>query len=491
MSRLRVCVLAKQPFVRLLGMELAAMTQGTNTKWLPAPAPLHGFNAHVSPMGLLQLVHRTRLASSIQVIYKSKRKLRAFYALEKHLLNIPWHLFFARGSQPRNWRDVPWVQAKANKESALYHQAAIKERAENALLARLGMDEDAFEAAAVQQSEEGVHPDSNPRTQHVSVSLYRDYCTVGVNVGHPLHKRGYRQHVVETPMQENVAAACLTLAFRARAHAMGWGHLTTHTHSSTSSSHARAEEADIEEEKEEEVMLPPDQMPSKFWDPFCGSGTFVFEALDLKHRAVQVLPRTFPFQAWPSSDPVEIKEALLAMKYGKPVVGSTVLPMAEDCRLPLIATDGDGVAFVGSDLRAKAIDSCTHNRAQMIAASDSNLLGAYVSFEQGDFLKAGHETSNPEFFKKTFGATIVTNLPWQEGPGARNTTQKESIASLYARFADWLYRRPDLKHVFVVVRASSEHNQALTVTGCVEWKRLAQFNSAGIAVQLMQLVRKS
>ncbi len=90
----------------------------------------------------------------------------------------------------------------------------------------------------------------------VFVRLAEDRCTVSVDTsGELLHRRGYRQEVSRAPLRESLAAGLLLLA--------GY-----------------------------DGKLP-------FWDPFCGSGTFVIEAALVARGWPPGMHRHFAFEHFP------------------------------------------------------------------------------------------------------------------------------------------------------------------------------------------------
>jgi putative N6-adenine-specific DNA methylase len=116
--------------------------------------------------------------------------------------------------------------------------------------------------------------------------------------GTPLHKRGYRQETVEAPLQETLAAACLTLA--------GY--------------------------QGNEVLC----------DPCCGSGTFLIEAaLIASQTAPGYLRQTWGFLRHPDHS----QEAWLKIKVA-----------ADNQRIPL-----DKEHFYGNDVAQGAVRACKIN----------------------------------------------------------------------------------------------------------------------------------
>ncbi|WP_022666562.1 THUMP domain-containing class I SAM-dependent RNA methyltransferase [Desulfospira joergensenii] len=112
----------------------------------------------------------------------------------------------------------------------------------------------------------------------INLHIHRDVATLSIDAsGGPLHKRGYREETVAAPMQETVAAAIVRLS--------GW-----------------------------DGSLP-------LYDPMCGSGTLLCEALMSYCRVpAQVFRTGFGFERLPDFDPdlwervkAEAREAILAL----------------------------------------------------------------------------------------------------------------------------------------------------------------------------------
>ena len=95
----------------------------------------------------------------------------------------------------------------------------------------------------------------------INVHLHRNMATISIDASHgPLHKRGYREESVSAPMQETVAAAIIQLS-------------------------------------EWDGQTP-------LYDPMCGSGTLLCEAL-MKHCRIpaQIFREEFGFERLPDFDP--------------------------------------------------------------------------------------------------------------------------------------------------------------------------------------------
>ena len=139
-----------------------------------------------------------------------------------------------------DWRglihpDIPFrVQATCAK-SRIYHSGAAAERIENGIAQTLGTP--AAEAADIT----------------IMARIFRDVCTLSIDTsGDLLHKQGFKERVNKAPMRENMAALFLQEC-----------------------GYTGAE---------------------PFYDPMCGSGTFVIEAAEIAARLNPGRERHFAFQ---------------------------------------------------------------------------------------------------------------------------------------------------------------------------------------------------
>lgn len=171
--------------------------------------------------------------------------------------------------------------------------------------------------------------------------------------GEGLFKRGYRQDKLDAPIKENLAAGLIQLA--------NWDYNTP------------------------------------FYDPMCGSGTIVAEAVSLGLNLAPGLNRHFAFEKFINFRPAEWQElkhqAKIAVKHER--------------KLKIYA----------SDVNTKAIQ-ITKNNFEQLGILD------YIKFDTGDFLtKEAPETSG----------TLVTNPPY----GIRQEEEDE-LTLFYPKLGDHL-----------------------------------------------------
>ncbi len=237
-------------------------------------------------------------------------------------------------------------------------------------------------------------PRHNASAIPVYVRLSKDQVVVSVDaVGERLHRRGGGKHVGAAPLRETLAAACLR--------ASGY----------------TGEEA--------------------LWDPFCGSGTFLTEALDLAGVPRIGGGREFAFTTWPSHDPGAYAEWRTATPE-RPNRSGRVC---------------------GSDLDKRVLQAAEHN----LSVFDTSRW----HLEHGDFAKVGAEIPA--------GTWIITNLPY----GKRLAL----TPGLLKRWGVFLRRRGDLGPVFVL--SASADLEARTG---LSWQRVREFRHGGLRVILWRHV---
>jgi len=173
---------------------------------------------------------------------------RTFFELERHAARVPWEQVVANGGTVA-------LRVTA-KKSKLYHEGAIAERLQAAIVRRTNAS---FVVSGVDE-EEGAAD-----LQLLIVRVSRDQFTISADSsGEALHRRGYRQAIGQAPLRESLAAALIQL--------VGW------------------------------------RGDTPLFDPFCGSGPIPIEAALLARRIAPGIstatraPRHFAFTTWPQHD---------------------------------------------------------------------------------------------------------------------------------------------------------------------------------------------
>jgi putative N6-adenine-specific DNA methylase len=231
------------------GVELLAAEELRALGIVPGVVEPGGVEFVASYAQLVQSLLWLRTANRVTVRIAEFRAA-AFGELERHALTIPWGRWIPEGAAV-HFRVT-------SKKSKLYHQDAIAERLERAVLSGVKGTSAVRTPSAAEALEDEVT--KLPGVQRVVVRASRDIFTLSIDAaGALLHRRGYRQEVAKAPLRETLAAAMLL--------GCGWdGSLPLH-------------------------------------DPMCGSGTIAIEAALIARRIAPGLHRRFAAEAWPSLPP--------------------------------------------------------------------------------------------------------------------------------------------------------------------------------------------
>ena len=223
---------------------------------------------------------RLRTASRI-VVRVAQFHAASFAELEKYARSLAWGR---------------WVPADGavhfrvtSRKSRLYHQDAVAERLERAVLAAIP----GVRAVRAPSDADALDDDvtSLPGVQRFLVRIVDDELTLSADSsGALLHRRGYRLASAKAPLRETLAAAMLL--------AMEW---------------------------DGTVALV---------DPLCGSGTIPIEAALLARRIPPGWRRRFAFERWPEFKPS-------VWEYVRGEAGKDVLEWAA---VPIVAADRDAGA---------------------------------------------------------------------------------------------------------------------------------------------------
>jgi len=205
----------------------------------------------------------------------------------------------------------------------------------------------------------GYRPDVSKKNPdiHLNLHIRKDFAEIGLDAsGEALHKRGYREETISAPMQETVAAAIIRLS-------------------------------------EWDGSIP-------LYDPMCGSGTLLCEALmDWCHIPAGIFRTRFGFERLPD--------------FNKGLWQQVMKEAETDIReLP------EGL-IAGSDISKQAIN-----------AAKTNLMGLHfgknVRINRCDF----------KFLPPIEGSVLVTNPPYGKRMG-----KEEDLDLFYKNFGDFLKRR--------------------------------------------------
>ncbi len=256
------------------GLEQLATAELSALGIVPGEAEPGGVSFAVEPAALPMVLLQLRTVSRVTARLATF-KARTFPELEKHAAAVAWGDVIAPG--------VAVHFRVTSKKSRLYHQDAIAERLERAVLAAVGNTTVIRAPSAAEEVEDDVQ--RIPAVQRIVVRVFRDTVTLSADAsGALLHRRGWRQAVARAPMRENLAAALL--------YASEWA-------------------------------LPGGVPSAPLLDPFCGSGTIAIEAALMARRIAPGRGRRFAAEAWPMM-PAGAFEGARALAAGAELPGAAV-----------------------------------------------------------------------------------------------------------------------------------------------------------------------
>ncbi len=232
---------------------------------------------------------RLRTASRI-VVRVAEFRADSFATLEREARRVAWARWLALGAAV-HFRVT-------SRKSRLYHQDAVAERMERAVLRALA----GVRAVRAPSDAEALDADPTalPGVQRFLVRVVDDHLALSVDSsGALLHRRGYRHASGKAPLRETLAAALLL--------AMRWDGSTP------------------------------------LADPLCGSGTIPIEAALLARRVPPGWHRRFAFESWPEFKPS-------VWNYAREEAGRDILERAP---APIMAADRDAGAVDATTANAE------------------------------------------------------------------------------------------------------------------------------------------
>ena len=305
----------------LTAAELAAVgavvdaTDAGGVAFTAAPGVLYGAN--------LQLRTASRIVVRIAGFHAA-----SFADLEKHARQVTW---------------ARWVPADGvvhfrvtSHKSRLYHQDAVAERLERAVLAAIPGVRAVRAPSDADTLDEDVR--TLPGVQRFLVRIVDDQLVLSVDSsGALLHRRGYRQASGKAPLRETLAAALLM--------ALEW-----------------------------DGSVP-------LVDPRCGSGTIPIEAALLARRIPPGWQRRFAFERWPEFKPS-------VWEYVREEAGKQML---DEAPAPILAADRDAGAIEAAAANAERAGVGGDLSIQCAALSTTLANPALAAFPPGLVL------TNPPF----------------------------------------------------------------------------------------------
>lgn len=252
-------------------------------------------------------------------------------------------------------RDIDWLEYLG-----LSNTLAVDCNCRNSVLTHSQYGSRKVKDAIVDQFRDktGRRPDVDPKSPDVRINahIFNNHCILSLDTsGESLHLRGYRKLIKEAPMKETLAAGIIDYS--------GW-----------------------------DCNVP-------LYDPMCGSGTILIEAvLKAANVAPGLLRRDFGFHRWRSFDRALwqklVNEAEQKVKRNVP------------CRL------------YGSDIDADAVRTAAEN------ARAAALVDRFIKFEVRDVT---------QFRPQADSGVIITNPPYGERMG-----EKENLKDFYKQLGDVL-----------------------------------------------------
>jgi len=336
------------------------------------------FDGGIEFSGSIDLMYFANYSSRIAnriLLRIGQFKTKSYPELFNKCKRLSWELYL--GISP----DVSFeVTAKS---SRLHHTANI----ENSI----------FEAIENYYSQFGIEVKKTENSKSkIYVRLFDDNCTISIDTsGDHLHKRGYKKYSVDAPIRETIASGIL-----------------------------------LQSRKKESAVII---------DPFCGSGTFLFEYILASNSIQPGFVRKYSFEHFPFFNQARWNKI------------KNIFPNTEQ--------DHSTVKYLGFDVDVNAIHAANENiKSASIFRS--------LKFDHQDFFE----------LKNTFGSDglIISNPPY----GKRVGGSFEDMIFFYERMGNHL-RKEFSGWDFLFILAHPAYITALKLTAGREMK----FNNGGIDVK--------
>lgn len=422
---------------------------------------------------LWRAVLQSRVAETARLRLSEPFHAPDVQSLDARLRDLPWGdcLRHGVGDLGAAAPEMPLITAHSVK-SRLYHTRLIEERVAAAIEASRAAFQRSPAAVAAAREAEGtaMHPSSgsvtapsrSPPPPSVQVHLRHDECQVSIGAAGPLHKRGYRTAVGEAPLRETLAAACVMAS--------------PLLHRLTVAAHAG-----------DDLVV---------WDPFCGSGVLLLEALGIALGQPPGHPKKrYPFASFPCHDEREYAD-LAGKLEPTPHLSLSRLTLLGTDRCPdqvegarrnlrrftrrlWHGADAPGVSCGASGASTGAAGSCEVPAQQCDELGEgSSGLPCAVSFAEGYPAKLVRGLAG----KPTM---ILTNMPYGVLSGARADPRSghSDAVDAYSQLGRMLRQnRADWCGVFCVVADAEDFREQ---TG-LEWTSELRFMNGGRWADLLQ-----
>eukprot|EP00927_Polykrikos_kofoidii_P043047 TRINITY_DN37095_c0_g1_i1.p1 TRINITY_DN37095_c0_g1~~TRINITY_DN37095_c0_g1_i1.p1 ORF type:complete len:476 (+),score=67.99 TRINITY_DN37095_c0_g1_i1:112-1539(+) len=402
-------------------------------------------------------VLQSRVAESVRLRLGDPFFAPDVRTLDAGLEALPWEDYLLPCHQRGGGKqlEMPIIRASSSK-SRLFHTRLIEERVASAVQgcrptrARSEIDE--------------TPPHDPEEPPSVYVNLKHDECQVNIAASGSLHRRGYRVAGGEAPLRETIAAACVLATPLLR----------------RLSAAAQAKE---------ELVL---------WDPFCGSGVLLLEALAIVMGRPPGIGRgpsiatNHKFNRFPSFDEAAFLKFSNSLKPDPHPGISCVTILGSDISSQQIDASRRNLRRLTrrlhGDGRFSNGDGCEDTKRETLSAGDQEAaevpLPCKVDFMEGPPARISKLMSG----KPTM---IMTNVPYGILSGASDSRsdagslrQQPGAADAYAQLGRILRQnRADWRGVYCIVE--TDPDSFASHTG-LNWKREERFLNGGRWVDLLQ-----
>ncbi len=302
----------------------------------------------------------------------------------KRFSMYPWEIYLGKAGNVR-------IRASCH-GSRIYHSGALAQRLAEAVADRVGRQVGLVKERAGRDC------------PLIFARLVNDHCVVSIDTSQEhLHRRGFKKYSVRAPLRENLAAAMLISS--------GY-----------------------------DGSRP-------IVDPFCGSGTIVFEAAMIACRIPPGLKRSFAFMQWTTFDRSLWNE----------VVGRSEAFFKKPA-----------FSIIGIDRDESAVQSA-------IANAETGGLSDFVSLSQGDF-------ASTLLRAPSIPGIVVTNPPY-----GKRLKENNGLLEFYGQFGQIF--RQGLKGwdiTLILPRQAPRLKRSLKLG----LRRITTFSNGGLPVALLSSVRK-
>ncbi len=261
-----------------------------------AAIELESLGATDLKVGMRGISFCASLQDLFRINYRSRLLTRVLAPLVKFEAKTPEQLYL--GAQQVDWTNI----FRLDQTFAVFANA-FRSEIDHSQYAALTVKDCVVDMFRRRYKNTRPNVDSKDPDLWISVHIHENNATVSIDCsGGSLHRRGYRQHAVEAPMMETLAAAVLDFA--------GW------------------------------------DGKRRFYDPMCGSGTMISEAwLKAGNIPPGTLRKKFGFMMLPDYD----RRDWIKVKF------------AEDNKIKIVR----GGTIRGSDINPKAVEMTRNNNARI------------------------------------------------------------------------------------------------------------------------------